>query len=204
MKPYLKATAAFLLLVVLGGALVWFVVREPESSSSPLLSGVASGEPGTPIRPMAPARERTRDSAPPPGATVVELSPEGILLLPGSEDLESRLHRQKGGAGEDLEVLTELLTMYSRANNGALPIAPTNEVLISQLKGSNPKGLAVLSANLRNVTEKGELTDRWGTPYFFHPVSGKLIEIRSAGPDRLMWTEDDTEWPPPAVEGPFR
>jgi hypothetical protein len=33
--------------------------------------------------------------------------------------------------------------------------------------------------------------DRFGTPYFFHPISETRIDVRSAGPDRKLWTEDD-------------
>jgi hypothetical protein len=43
------------------------------------------------------------------------------------------------------------------------------------------------------VNEAGELTDRWGTAYFFHQLSSREMEIRSAGPDRKMWTEDDQQ-----------
>ena len=39
--------------------------------------------------------------------------------------------------------------------------------------------------------ERGELTDAWGTPYFFHQLSGTEMEIHSAGPDRRMFTGDD-------------
>jgi hypothetical protein len=37
------------------------------------------------------------------------------------------------------------------------------------------------------------MCDRWGTPYFFHQVSKTEMEIRSAGPDRRMWTGDDSQ-----------
>ena len=38
---------------------------------------------------------------------------------------------------------------------------------------------------------EGELVDAWGTPYFFHQISGSEMEIHSAGPDKIMWTSDD-------------
>jgi hypothetical protein len=41
------------------------------------------------------------------------------------------------------------------------------------------------------VNGDGELVDPWGTPYFFHQLSGTDMEIRSAGPDKTMWTDDD-------------
>jgi hypothetical protein len=41
------------------------------------------------------------------------------------------------------------------------------------------------------INGNGELVDVWGTPYFFHQLSGTDTEIHSAGPDRIMWTADD-------------
>ena len=60
------------------------------------------------------------------------------------------------------------------------------------LNGDNPKQANFLNAEAgMRVNGQGELVDSWGTPYFFHQVSGTETEIRSAGPDRKMWTEDD-------------
>jgi hypothetical protein len=42
------------------------------------------------------------------------------------------------------------------------------------------------------VNGNGEMLDGYGTPFFFHQISGQEMEIRSAGPDRVMWTFDDT------------
>jgi len=50
--------------------------------------------------------------------------------------------------------------------------------------------LAGASDGLR-INAKGELVDYWGTPFFFHQLSGTQMEIHSAGPDRQMWTGDD-------------
>ena len=41
------------------------------------------------------------------------------------------------------------------------------------------------------INSQGELIDPWGTPYFFHQLSGTEMEIHSAGPDKVMWTQDD-------------
>ena len=38
---------------------------------------------------------------------------------------------------------------------------------------------------------KGQLVDRWGTAYWFHPNSSYQMEIRSAGPDKNLFTADD-------------
>jgi|GEM_PF-4886781 len=40
-------------------------------------------------------------------------------------------------------------------------------------------------------SEHGELLDRFGTPFFFYADSADRMEIRSAGPDKAKYTEDD-------------
>ena len=68
----------------------------------------------------------------------------------------------------------------------------TNPEITSQLLGDNPRHINFIdpSAGMQ-VNDKGELVDAWGTPYFFHQISGSDMEIHSAGPDRIMWTSDD-------------
>jgi hypothetical protein len=74
---------------------------------------------------------------------------------------------------------------------GGNPVG-TNPEITSQLTGKNPKHINFIDPNdgLR-INGNGELIDPWGTPYFFHQISGTDMEIHSAGPDRIMWTGDD-------------
>jgi hypothetical protein len=68
----------------------------------------------------------------------------------------------------------------------------TNPEITGALGGNNPKKINFLNpqAGMR-VNEKGEMVDPWGTPLFFHQLSSTDMEIRSAGPDKIMWTPDD-------------
>jgi hypothetical protein len=74
---------------------------------------------------------------------------------------------------------------------GGNPVG-TNEEITRALNGGNPKDVKFISeeAGLR-INGNGELVDWWGTPVFFHQLSGTEMEIRSAGPDKKMWTSDD-------------
>lgn len=74
---------------------------------------------------------------------------------------------------------------------GGNPVG-TNPEITAQLAGQNKKHLRFISeeAGLR-INAVGELIDPWGTPFFFHQISGRETEIHSAGPDRTMWTADD-------------
>jgi hypothetical protein len=74
---------------------------------------------------------------------------------------------------------------------GGNPVG-TNPEITSQLTGRNPKHINFISAEAGlRINGNGELVDPWGTPYFFHQISGHEMEIHSAGPDRIMWTADD-------------
>jgi hypothetical protein len=74
---------------------------------------------------------------------------------------------------------------------GGNPVG-TNPEITAALNGGNPKQINFIKpdAGMR-INEKGELVDAWGTPLFFHQISGTETEIRSAGPDKIMWTHDD-------------
>jgi len=58
--------------------------------------------------------------------------------------------------------------------------------------GKNPEQVNFIkgSPGIR-IDSSGNLIDPWGTPYFFHQLSGMEMEIHSAGPDKIMWTQDD-------------
>jgi hypothetical protein len=74
---------------------------------------------------------------------------------------------------------------------GGNPVGVNSEIT-SQLNGRNPKQVNFFhpEAGMR-TNDKGELVDPWGTPFFFHQLSGIEMQIRSAGPDKIMWTADD-------------
>ena len=74
---------------------------------------------------------------------------------------------------------------------GGNPVG-TNEEITRALNGENPRQVRFINeeSGLR-INGRGELVDYWGTPFFFHQLSGREMEIHSAGPDKVMWTADD-------------
>jgi hypothetical protein len=66
-----------------------------------------------------------------------------------------------------------------------------NAEITAALRGKNPKQINFVADSGLRVNEKGEMVDAYGTPFFFHQISGQEMEIRSAGEDRIMWTFDD-------------
>ena len=73
---------------------------------------------------------------------------------------------------------------------GGNPVG-TNAEITSSLLGNNLKQVKIPVPDGATVNGTGEMCDPWGTPLFFHQQSGTKMEIRSAGPDRVMHTPDD-------------
>lgn len=73
----------------------------------------------------------------------------------------------------------------------------THPEIVRALQGHNRARLVFLPVQHPALNPNGELCDRWGTPFFFHALARDRMEIRSAGPDRQMWTADDVCYPPP-------
>ena len=87
-------------------------------------------------------------------------------------------------------LLTLMDSLRGVANQGAFPTGENIEVT-NGLLGLNYRKVAYLPQNHPRINQRGELTDRWGTPYHFHFASSKKVQIRSAGADRVSFTDDD-------------
>ena len=89
-----------------------------------------------------------------------------------------------------VEALRLLLDEYLVVVKSGYPIGVNVEVT-NALLGDNPKKLALLDQEHSRINEEGELVDQWDTPYFFHANSLSDVDVRSAGPDGKMFSEDD-------------
>ncbi len=91
---------------------------------------------------------------------------------------------------EEMLMLIQQVLSHYRFAYKENPVGVENFEITEQLLGKNPKKIIFIDADnpaLRN----NELIDQWNTPYFFHPLSGQIMEVYSAGPDKIFWTEDD-------------
>ena len=95
-------------------------------------------------------------------------------------------------SAEDVAIDADKITLSLRDFRTVMGENPvgTNAEIVKALSGGNPKQARLLPDGV-SLNGNGELIDRWGTPYFFHQMSKIDMEIRSAGPDRAMWTSDD-------------
>ncbi len=104
--------------------------------------------------------------------------------------LADRLNDAGGDIHSDLRILDDIFQQYRSALHSDDPVGDNIDITAA-LTGRNRVGFAFVPRDNPAINAHGELCDRWGTPFFFHQMSGSQMEIRSAGPDRKLWTPDD-------------
>jgi len=214
-----KANAAAVAALLVAGGLVFFVNKPeppagetdagsatPHTASAPVLpgnptSGMKPGEvrpgekPGTlVVQPFQPGPPKTissnyrvpshRDDA------RITKRNDGAVIFEQAIDLARQLHTEAVGPEEDVQILDAILRFYRLVYN-TNPVAGENFEVIGALTGENPHKIVVFPADHPDINDAGELNDRWGTPYYFHALSGTQLDIWSAGPDRKRNTRDD-------------
>jgi len=112
------------------------------------------------------------------------------------EFIGSRILKDYGApnrdAKADLNDMANALGNFAKLVKGADPLPlGANEDIARALLGRNKAKLVFLPKDSPALNERGQLIDRWGTPLYFHANSATNIDIRSAGPDKTMWTADD-------------
>jgi hypothetical protein len=121
------------------------------------------------------------------------VQPDSGAGTPGMQErshLADELNSPQGDIHADLRLINEIFAAYRGAVRAENPVGENMEITAA-LKGKNGLGFAFIPADSPAINAKGELCDRWGSPYFFHQLSGERMEVRSAGPDRKLWTADD-------------
>lgn len=153
---------------------------------------------GTPAAATSPSSVASSGKAatPPSGVATAgtsALAPSAeITLMPVAAELSASLNREDESAEQNLQAVEQVLLMYRRGF-GSNPVGQ-NEDIVTALLGENEKRAAYLPRDCPAIKD-GKLVDRWGTPWWFHPLSGQHMELRSAGPDRELFTADDVVQP---------
>ncbi len=188
--------------LILGiGVAFYFWPASPRSDSK---SG-AKTEPVTPTvqssaGPSPSQRTVTLGSGLAPGASV-DGAPNagrgGAAFSEADFPIATPLNAPTSTIARDLEVVQALFDAWrSNFPRDGNPIGENAEITAA-LMGANSLGLALIPKGHRAVNARGELCDRWGTPFRFHQLSGSQMEVRSAGPDGRFATDDDAVWTPP-------
>jgi hypothetical protein len=169
-----------LLVAIIGGALIWNQNRTPDPAPTQ-----QTPRPLPKVTPPPPPATAMPAVALPVPATTPSTA---AVVIPGSVNetpatIEDII--------EDLSAVDSAIRNF-QAVHGENPIGSNTEIT-GALLGNNLKQIKLEVPAGSHVNGEGQMCDRWGTPYFFHQVSKTEMEIRSAGPDRRMWTGDDSQ-----------
>ena len=194
--PFFSHKRSVVLFVILIGVLIWNHNRPPDQTPTqearrPAPKVEASSP--SPLGSVPPAVVESPASSVPPATALpstepANAAPTSALVRP-SLAIESPATAVD--IGEDLSAVDSTIRNF-RAVLGENPIG-SNAEITGALLGNNLKQIKLEVPAGSRLNSEGEMCDRWGTPYFFHQVSGTEMEIRSAGPDREMWTGDDSQ-----------
>jgi hypothetical protein len=110
---------------------------------------------------------------------------------PEHQKMADELHSTETQPIRDLEIVQEFLTLYSRAFKEGMPIGGNADITAALTGKADTSRPGRLFPDAHRSIRNGQLTDRWGTPFWFHPNSSNQMEIRSGGPDKEMFTLDD-------------
>ena len=106
--------------------------------------------------------------------------------------LALQLNAPDGTPQQDVDALFGLIRQYHEAlQRRAGPPIGDDADLARVLKGANPLRLVVVPATHPVFSADGRMRDRWGTPYHLHAKGRGAYEVRSAGPDKRLFTPDD-------------
>lgn len=182
-----------ILVVVIVGALL-LRPPAPKSTDSGAPAPTETATTPEPAAEPAPTVEST-----PPDPTMPGALPPGVPMpqpppsAPGDRfarpDLSNVPDPDLAIAQTDSENIGLMLRDF-RGVEGENPTGSNAEIM-KAIMGGNKKGARLGPPTGMALNEHGELVDRWGSPFFFHQLSGNEMEVRSAGPDRKLYTNDD-------------
>ena len=161
--------------VALAGLVIFLVIRFSRTSVD--TSPAESAKTATP--------STSAQATPSAAVATTERSPLADALNSPSTDIQADLRLVS-------DIFETFRTNFPRDGN---PVGNNIEITAA-LTGHNKLRLALIPRDHPAINQAGELCDRWGTPFFFHAESATRMEIRSAGPDRRMWSADDVTFTP--------
>ena len=131
--------------------------------------------------------DRTPEPKAPPVSAELPTPPPSVS--PGTEMLKNYGSTRQPPA-QDLTDLHRVWENFTLLVKAPLPLG-ANEDIAAALLGKNRGKLAFVAPGAPYLNASGQLIDRWQSPLFFHAIDQRRLDIRSAGPDRQMWTADD-------------
>jgi hypothetical protein len=174
-----KRAASFILLALLLAAGLWWLMKRshPVAVSIPPIASSSTNI-------------NVTVAIPPTNFTSKSVSAAAPLLL--GEVILRDYASPASSPENDLTLMAHLMDNFSLLVKSAAdrPMS-ANEDWAAAFRGLNPAHERFLPDNHVALDASGRLVDRWGTPLFFHALGNRRFDLRSAGPDKKLWTEDD-------------
>lgn len=174
-------------LIVLGLCVYWLLQPDAAQDTEQSSDEVASQNEEIDQR-LAPSKLTRVVEVPEPNDPRVNRLPDGRVEYLIAFDTSMQIN-QNADPLQSIYAVEQLFADYRYAYKEN-PVGSENAEITQQLLGKNPKRIVFIDprcAALRGT----ELVDQWGTPFFFHALSGQHMQVRSAGPDRQLRTADD-------------
>lgn len=170
----MKSFVAALLAILLVALLLWRPWEAAPPPASPAGIAESNGKPA----PSSPV---------PDGLPLPETEPAPAVAPP--PEPQGLTPQEVQAVRDAIDNLEFVFRDFANALGGN-PVG-TNAEITAALRGDNLKQLKLDLPAGSTVSPAGELCDPWGTPWFFHQLSRTKMEIRSAGRDKELYTEDD-------------
>ncbi len=143
------------------------------------------------LNPGQPSREvKERSSAKTPGQNPISTT-ESVDSNDFTANYMGRYAAEGTSAQDDVQLVSTMLESVFLIMKDRMPSFSGNQELVMILQGRATGGMKFLSTSFSYIDRDGQLLDRWHRPLFFHQIRGPVIDVRSAGPDGIMWNEDD-------------
>ena len=186
-----KTLAILVLLAIIAGLFLLLRTKNPQAAvQNETVSGSASNFPAAPGKTQGAVSARTAPSISAPIAPgLTDLAWRAASPNP-SADITANTNEPPALAPLTVLDKARVVIHNYHAAFGENPVG-TNPEIAAALQGKNSKQINFLADSGLRLNGKGEMVDAYGTPFFFHQISGNEMEIRSAGPDKVMWTSDD-------------
>jgi hypothetical protein len=169
------------LLGVLAG--LWWL-RDPDEPTSNISQPTPVGENSN--------SESPKQTAANAGTTTLPNSPEPMAVPLLGETILAGYADTNLPPENDLTLMSRLMenSLLLVKAAGHRPLS-ANEDWADLLRGRNGTQERFLPDEHVALNARGQLIDRWQTPLFFHALGGGRYDLRSAGPDQKLWTNDD-------------
>jgi hypothetical protein len=174
-------------LIVLGLCVYWLLQPDAAQDTKQSSDEVASQNEGIDQR-LAPSKLTRVVEVPEPNDPRVNRLPDGRVEYLIAFDTSMQIN-QNADPLQSIYAVEQLFADYRYAYKEN-PVGSENAEITEQLLGKNPKRIVFIDPRCAAL-RGNQLVDQWGSPFFFHAVSGQQMQVRSAGPDRQLWTADD-------------